>query len=617
VNSVYLSGDTDIRETLNETLLNAKPVPEVPKCRRRRGVRQVPVGGDPVPASAAEAEIGEFDSNLVIEQHDLLQNVGKPNALSMKLPIYTNLNLEFLDSYLHDYEDGSLMRFLKFGFPVNSEWVMDKPVIHKNHSSALEFPEQIDAFINKGLKSHSIIGPFKDSPFENYVISPLATVEKSDSTDRRNIMDLKFSGVNASIPKDVFLGQEYKLRLPKVDAIVDMIRSKGRGCALMKRDLKDAYRQLIRTDYKDIHLFGFKWKGRIYFDLTHPQGCSSAAYCCQCTSCGLKYIYKSLDKDYLMEVYLDDFISAEVWSKAFKADDDLAWVFSSANVVESLSKHCPPDVVMVALGILFNTLDMTVSVTDERMEDIKAILSEWSDKQIASKIETQSLVGKLSFVAACVRPARAFLSRMFASFANFPEYGRIPLSEGFKSDLLWWIRFFPKYNGVSMMGPEEWEHPDVTFASDACLSGCGAVSFANGEYFHRKFPEFLSEKVKKDINCLELLTIVVACKYWSHAWKGKRILVKCDNLDSVNAINNLGVHDKFLQACVRELMLICASGDFQVRAVHIPGIENRLPDWLSRAHLNNNNLDKFIAATDGKLDCVDILDDSFKFEYDW
>ena len=63
--------------------------------------------------------------------------------------------------------------------------------------------------------------------------------------------------------KTFFLGEEYKLRLPRVDAIVSMIRAKGRGCAMMKRDLKDAYRQLIRTDYKDIHLFGFKWKGEL------------------------------------------------------------------------------------------------------------------------------------------------------------------------------------------------------------------------------------------------------------------------------------------------------------------------------------------------------------------
>ena len=168
-----------------------------------------------------------------------------------------------------------------------------------------------------------------------------------------------------------------------------------------------------------------------------------------------------------------------------------------------------------------------------------------------------------------------------------------------------------------MMGHEEWEQPDVTFASDACLVGCGAVSFADGQYFFRAFPSFLSEKVKKDINCLELLTIVVACKLWSHSWRGKRILVKCDNMDSVNAINNLGVHDKFLQACVRELMLICASRDFQIRAVHIPGVVNRLPDWLSRVHLGDHYLKKFIIETENKLECVEVLDNWFEFEFDW
>ena len=57
--------------------------------------------------------------------------------------------------------------------------------------------------------------------------------------------------------------------------------------------------------------------------------------------------------------------------------------------------------------------------------------------------------------------------------------------------------FLPKCNGVSLMGPEEWEFPDSTLASHACLSGCGAMSVTDKEFFHRKFPSFLSEKVRK------------------------------------------------------------------------------------------------------------------------
>ena len=565
---------------------------------------------------------GEFNIDYIVHCHNNLQKGNVANAFSIKLPIFTNLNIDFLEEKLRDYEDKEVIEFLKYGYPVNSNMVLEGPILNRNHSSAVSHPDQIDKFVKKGLSSHSIIGPFKVSPFDNYVVSPLASVEKADSMDRRIIMDLSFPkgkslSVNDSIPKDTFLGVEYQLRLPGVDAIIGMIRRKGCGCALMKRDLKDAYRQNVRTDYKDIHLLGFSWRSNLYFDLTHPQGCSSAAYCCQRSSGALKHVYKSLDSDYEVEIYLDDFISAECWSKAFKADADLAWVFRMSNIVESDSKHCSPNVEMIGLGVLFNTLDMTVSVTDQRMEEIQSILLDWEDKSSATLKEVQSLVGKLSFVAACVRPARAFLSRMFASFSTFPQYGAITLSTDFRNDLIWWLRFFPKFNGVSLMGPEEWENPDVTFASDACLSGCGAVSLSAKEYFHGGFPAFLFENMKLDINCLELLTIMVACKIWGFLWAGKRILVQCDNQDSVFAINNLSCHNKFMQGCVREIMLICASKDFQIKSIHIAGVDNRLPDCLSRAHLKSDYLQKFKKLTNNELNRIDVSDDCFRFEYDW
>ena len=37
---------------------------------------------------------------------------------------------------------------------------------------------------------------------------------------------------------------------------------------------------------------------------------------------------------------------------------------------------------------------------------------EWDNKQLASKREVQSLVGKLNFVGFCVKPGRIFISRL-------------------------------------------------------------------------------------------------------------------------------------------------------------------------------------------------------------
>ena len=68
----------------------------------------------------------------------------------------------------------------------------------------------------------------------------------------------------------------------------------------------------------------------------------------------------------------------------------------------------------------------------------------------------------------------------------------------------------PSFNGISMMPWEEWDSPDVTYASDACLEGCGALT--NHQFFHKTFLTFIKE-LNLHINELELFTVVVL-KVW-------------------------------------------------------------------------------------------------------
>ena len=67
-----------------------------------------------------------------------------------------------------------------------------------------------------------------------------------------------------------------------------------------------------------------------------------------------------------------------------------------------------------------------------------------------------------------------------------------------------------------MINTTNWSSPGEVFSTDACLRGCGGTSAC--QHFHAEFPEFVLAQ-GLDINCLELLTIVVALKLWSHLWR--------------------------------------------------------------------------------------------------
>ncbi len=64
-------------------------------------------------------------------------------------------------------------------------------------------------------------------------------------------------------------------------------------------------------------------------------------------------------------------------------------------------------------------MKLTLSVTHERQVEIIALLKKWELKSSATKKEVQQLIGKLNFVAKCVRPGRIIISRMLEFLRGF------------------------------------------------------------------------------------------------------------------------------------------------------------------------------------------------------
>jgi len=122
---------------------------------------------------------------------------------------------------------------------------------------------------------------------------------------------------------------------------------------------------------------------------------------------------------------------------------------------------------------------------------------------------------------------------------------------------------------------------------------------------------------KLHINCLELLSIIACLKMWALYFRGKRIRIMCDNKTSVTVINTGKSRNSFLQNCLRELCLIAAIHEFEVRAVHLAGPENRIADFLTRWHLSNEFKDKFYDSVGCNLQEYIAEDKNFKFTHDW
>ena len=296
--------------------------------------------------------------------------------------------------------------------------------------------------------------------------------------------------------------------------------------------------------------------------------------------------------------YLDDFIDVAPAARASRDYDYCDSLLTELGLQESPSKACPPSICMTCLGVQVNTVEMTLSVTPERLTELELLLSHWLTKKSAIKSELQSLIGKLSFVSKCVRQSRLFLTRILALLRTVKRnHHHIRLSREFYPDIHWWLRFIRVYNGISVIPTSEWSSPDAIFATDACLSGCGGLTCR--QYFHTEFPPGVTDKFSS-IHHLEVLGILLPVRLWGHQWRRLRILVQCDNAAVVSSLNSGRVQDPLLASCLRELWFLVALnefGQFELRAVHLSSADNRLADLLSRWHLNPQFQEEFLAKT--------------------
>ena len=518
-------------------------------------------------------------SASAISLHQRLCASQSPNAFSLRLPVYSNLNFAVWRAALASYHDAVVVDFLEFGWPINYVSPQPPAPVRQNHPSALQHPSDVNSFIAKEVSLSATAGPFQANPLScSLMLSPLLTVPKKESTSRRIVMDLSFppeQSVNSGIPTDTYLGEPYKLRLPGVDALVALVQAFGSGSLLFKKDLRRAYRQLP-IDPRDYHFMGYSWDNLIFFDTVFAFGLRTAAMACQRSTNCVTYLFSQ--QGFSCTNYIDDFGGCDTPDRAFEAFHQLQNLFLELGLESSPEKDSPPATTMIFLGILFNTVDMTLSIPSAKIQELLDRIQQLIHSRRIAYHDLQSLLGLMSFVTACVHPARIFMSSLLNGLRGVRPNQYLPISLEIKADLQWWLKFLVRFNGVSII-PSPTFTPDVLF-TDACLSGVGG-HFRN-QCFHAQFPDAIVSLHHYNINVKELLAIIVALRLWGSHMQGSRILLRSDNLDAVQAINNRRSRSPMVQQCLRVIWYICASYDMDLHAEHIPGYCNVAADLLSR-----------------------------------
>jgi hypothetical protein len=260
-------------------------------------------------------------------------------------------------------------------------------------------------------------------------------------------------------------------------------------------------------------------------------------------------------------------------------------------------KTIPPTTRLNYLGICIDSVQMSISLDQQRVDSTVALLDVWRARTHCSLRQLQSICGTLSWCAQVVRHGRTFLQHLrdLASLhqdVHSPnDATAIALTADCHDDLSWWRRYMSQWNGVSLL----WEEQQLDTGSvlqphtDACVEGYAAV--CGTQWFHRRWTaeqEHLARDgglSRDSMPWKELYAIVAAAATWGHLWQRKLVCFFTDCMPVVQSVLKGASRTRRIMQLIRQLHFYAATHHFVYRIQHIPGVENVIADELSRVHV--------------------------------
>ena len=561
---------------------------------------------------------------------------GTPNFRGARIELaHSNLNIPNWRRHLVGYAEPEIAWYLQFGFPLGLQ--DDPPPVlvsaTANHGSSYQFYSSIDKFLTVGVEKCDLVGPFKESPFSTIHVSPLMTAPKKPSS-RRPVFDATYGdcSLNNNTPSDLYLGQPMDYAYPRIEDFKRLVLKKGPSCYIWKRDLSRFFLQipLCPVDYPKVM---FVWRQCLYFFAGLMFGLTKSGYQGQRVTNAVTWIHQRLGLETDLEEmfasmnYSDDIGGAEsTLARATASFSALGNLLIELGLEESLDKAHPPSTKMPYLGVLFDTVAMTMSIPPEKLQEVRSEVQLWLKKTTATKKNLQKLLGKLFWISRCVKFSRSFMARLLGQLKLHSTVGdnkKLKLSQDCMADIFWWDRYLRRFNGVEILYPSDpislsleqlLESSFLVNCGDAQMMGGG--SYYGMEYWSRPFPRWLQDP-QIPIHVKEFWTVLASAWLWGEYWRGKVIYIFSDSDPVVDVLVHEKPKDVKMQELLREFLFIVCTRGFTPVFRKIGSKANAVADYISRVHDQSETKDFFIRNNLPLRKWVPCPDNLFTLRSNW
>lgn len=451
-----------------------------------------------------------------------------------------------------------------------------------NLKSCDDSPDIVSQKLTKELESGRVKGPFVGPPFPELHLSPIGLVPKKLPGQFRLIHHLSYPHGNSV--NDYIDSNFSSVNYCTFDDAVQLLLDLGPGTLFSKTDIDSAFR-LIPIHPDDHHLLGFKFLGHFYFDTCLPMGASSSCAIFERFSSGLQYIAKKVLKIHYMIHILDDFlILGPPESSACQNDlNKFLRLCSDVGFPNKEQKTENARTVISFMGLELDSNLMQARLPQDKLNKLQEQLSAMAKRRKVTLKELQSLLGLLNFCCQVVTPGRAFLRRLIDLTKKVSKsHHRITLNSESRKDLQAWLLFVKHFNGKNLLLHKRWVTSDTLHLHTDASGSLGYGAILHSHWFYGTWPKIW---LTYDITFKELLPIVLALEIWGCNMKNQCIVLHTDNHAVVHIINKQTCKVPVVMCLVRRLVLASMKFNILLRAEHIPGKYNILPDLLSRLQI--------------------------------
>ena len=105
---------------------------------------------------------------------------------------------------------------------------------------------------------------------------------------------------------------------------------------------------------------------------------------------------------------------------------------------------------------------------------------------------------------------------------------------------------------------------------DASLTGLGGIW--SDRFYASPFVQLTQFDLK--LVHLEMLNILVALRIWKEFWRHSTVKTFCDNKALVQVAESSKTKDPYLAACIRNIWLLTATYDIDLKVQHIQGTQH-------------------------------------------